>query len=129
MLITLTSKKYLFKIIILFLRYNCKTRNRTTMKGTNLLVKTILSESPETRDDDLLLYKKVILQLKYNFNFLTIGRYLSLCKKKSIPTYDTVTRLRRLAQMKDSTLRGALWSKRHKEKKEKALRDMGYAEK
>lgn len=71
------------------------------------LVKTILETHPETRDDDYLLWLKVLeVTCERDPKPLTVGEFLKCVKCSSFPHFETVSRSRRKAQEKYPKLRG-----------------------
>lgn len=75
------------------------------------LVKTILERSPETRDDDFLLWLKVLEKVaEYNHipdftKTMTLAEFLSIARFTKFPLYHSVSRARRKAQEKFPDLR------------------------
>lgn len=85
------------------------------MKLTNVtqLVRTILTDTPETRDDDYLLWLESIQRVARNNNIpdiskiMTVGDYLKIAKYSQMPHYESVSRARRRLQEKYPELRGS----------------------
>ncbi len=75
------------------------------------LVQQILEESPETRDDDYLLWLCVIQKFTAEHNitdvskYMSVGAFLAAVKYMGIPLYETVSRERRKVQEKYPELR------------------------
>jgi hypothetical protein len=79
----------------------------------------------DTRDCDLLLYCQI---LKMNDAENTPAWWLfQKIKAGKLPSFDSVTRIRRMVQLCEPTLRGELWVERHTKKQQKAKNDLGYA--
>lgn len=76
------------------------------------IVKDILTEHPETRDDDSRCYERVIEHygMSKNMRFVTLEKRV---RNGELPSRDTVVRLRRMVQKSNVELRGLLWDKRH----------------
>jgi hypothetical protein len=92
------------------------------------LVEQILTENKATRDDDVLLFEKVLSHLGFNATIKAVSSYIRAVNMKELPNYDTITRLRRKLQQDDERLRGPLWLERHTHKVNRALSDLGYAQ-
>lgn len=84
---------------------------RRLINVTNL-VKTFLETMPETRDDDYLLWLKVIEKVAEINNLpdfsktMTFGSFLATMKYTKLPPYHSVSRARRKMQEKYPELRG-----------------------
>ena len=76
------------------------------------MVLGVLEEYPVTRNDDGMLYTHICGALGYDLHELSIHSWFAKLDAKQVPSYESVTRLRRLAQMKHPQLRGAAWAKR-----------------
>ena len=92
------------------------------------IVEHILSVTARTRDGDQELYKEVLFALNFNTLKQSALSLIMKVKFKELPSLDTITRLRRKAQMDNPNLRGDLWNDRHGIKVEKALSDLGYSQ-
>lgn len=69
------------------------------------LVKGILVESPEARDDDDILYMKVVE--KYGLGEIPVKAFLKCRRTYRIPSYESVGRCRRKLQEKYEEFRGS----------------------
>lgn len=78
------------------------------------LVRTILTKFPETRDDDFLLYGYVCYNLNEQVWTTSFGKIVRDHKKLGMPSYETITRMRRSLQEKEPALRGQAYAKRKK---------------
>lgn len=82
------------------------------------IVKGILSEYPKTRDDDLLLWGVFLHKYQYvgrNENFYDV---IQTAQKRKIPSYESITRVRRKVQECEPLLRGTRRAVRKQEEKE-----------
>lgn len=76
------------------------------------VVKIILMESPEARDDDYLLWLKVIEKVAEWHRIpdftktMTFGTFLTMAKYSQFPHFESVSRARRKLQEKYEILRG-----------------------
>ena len=89
------------------------------LSNTANLVKEILTDKPETRDDDYLLWVEVIKRttkdkFDYSMSFVT---FLYTARFLNIPQFETVSRARRKVQEQHPELKGT-------EKVRKAREDM-----
>ena len=64
------------------------------------IVKPILEEYPETRDDDFLLYAAVIEKCRPDLQNLSVIDFLTMHKDLYCPSYESVSRVRRRLQNK-----------------------------
>lgn len=88
------------------------------------LIREILLKNIESRDCDVTLYIEVLKHFNcHNLNAILL---LYKIKYKTIPSFDTISRLRRQAQEQEQSLRGEMWNTRHTTKQEKAKSDLGY---
>jgi len=87
-------------------------------------VTNALTLKPTTRDCDIALYCE-ILQANGVDN-LPAWWLFQKVKNGAFPSFDSVTRIRRMVQMAEPTLRGNLWVERHTTKQQKARKDLGY---
>ena len=83
------------------------------MKDCEDKVIDILKEDAMTRDSDEILYSRYIEKLGYPATTVTVSRLLTLITLRAVPTFETISRCRRLAQTQHSELRGDSWEKRH----------------
>jgi hypothetical protein len=90
------------------------------MKDFNDIIKTLLGQNPELRDNDLKLIANIwwmkINQIKHRYDDLelqTIHGFIKLYSEGKIPNDQTIRRERRKIQEHDKSLRGKLWNKRH----------------
>lgn len=96
--------------------------------NTTDLVKTILTEKPETRDDDYLLWAETILETirkrEYPYIYdLTLLYTLKHIHKMGLPPFQSVSRARRKLQAKYPELRGSDRARRGRAKKEKTFKE------
>lgn len=83
----------------------------------NEMVHSVLSNFPETRDDDFLLYGYVCHNMMKgtthsNVWNMTFGYICSNHLQMELPSYESVTRMRRKIQEGDSELRGTGYHRR-----------------
>ncbi len=96
------------------------------MKNYKKLVSQTLLENISARDDDQYLYSVVLSKLGFKVEEELSLLLIAKVTAKTLPSLDTITRLRRMVQMTTPSLRGTLWDERHGKKVEKALSDLGY---
>jgi hypothetical protein len=84
-----------------------------------------LIKDAKTRDCDILLYSEILK--KYGKLYISAGELMHQVKSGLVPSYDRVTRVRRLVQEHNEGLRGKEWSKRHVERQAEVKKDLGYA--
>ena len=81
------------------------------MTNITKLVKTILENHPETRDDDYLLWLKVLWSVQYcdipDYMNMPVCKFLECAKYMKFPHYETVSRARRKLQEKYPELRAS----------------------
>lgn len=94
--------------------------NDLTQKVTLALINSI-----DARDCDVTLY--ICILKMFNSQHITAIQMMYDVKNKKLPSYDTISRLRRKVQEENEMLRGNIWARRHNEKQEKAKSDLGYA--
>lgn len=82
------------------------------MKDLNELVKRILAEHKEARDDDFKVIGYVIKALKPEAMQLTFGQALWNHSKLDLPSFETIRRTRQKIQHDHPELRGELYLKR-----------------
>lgn len=73
----------------------------------------MLREHPTARDHDTYLYHFLLMRLGRDPKVLTVFQLLSEIKGGSLPSMDTVSRVRRLLQYEKPELRGPKWKERH----------------
>lgn len=76
------------------------------MKNYYNIVKRILTDNSETRDDDMYLYALVVAEsglVGVDEPFYSV---LAAAKEKKLPSYESVSRARRKVQEKEPDLRG-----------------------
>ena len=100
--------------------FNMKNHNQIKMDVTLALI-----QDAKTRDCDILLYSEILR--KQGKLFISAGDLMHQVKNGELPSYDSVSRIRRMVQMQNENLRGKEWAKRHIEKQNKAKKDLGYA--
>jgi hypothetical protein len=91
---------------------------------TNKVTLVLVSNIP-SRDCDVTLYIG-ILKI-YNAQHITAMQLMYEVKNGNVPSYDSISRIRRKVQQENKSLRGQIWAKRHNEKQDKAKSDLGYA--
>ena len=96
------------------------------MKQYFKIVKHVLEKTPQSRDDDQVLYSHVLAEFNFNIFKEPAWNLITKISKKQLPSVDSVTRVRRMLQERHIELRGELWSVRHGLKQEKAKSDLGY---
>lgn len=82
------------------------------MKDLNELVKRILAEHKEARDDDFKVIGYVIKSLNPEAMQLTFGQALWNHSKLDLPSFETIRRTRQKIQHDHPELRGELYLKR-----------------
>jgi len=82
------------------------------MKDLNELVKRILAEHKEARDDDFKVIGYVIKTLKPEAMQLTFGQALWNHSKLDLPSFESIRRTRQKIQHDHPELRGELYLKR-----------------
>lgn len=82
------------------------------MKDLNELVKRILAEHKEARDDDFKVIGYVIKALKPEAMQLTFGQALWNHSKLDLPSFESIRRTRQKIQHDHPELRGELYLKR-----------------
>lgn len=97
--------------------------------NTTKLVKTILTEKPETRDDDNLLWLEALRSATKDFKYgskmadLTLAYVLKSIHSLGLPSFETVSRARRKLQEKYPELRGSEEARRHRAKRETTFKE------
>ena len=76
------------------------------MKDYYDIVKTILTENPATRDDDMLLYGAFCARYLIVAPDETFYKVMSTAKARGLPSYESITRNRRKVQELEPELRG-----------------------
>ena len=96
------------------------------MKGLQTQVREILTENVASRDCDKTLFSAVVRAKGLEPSNVNLVQYIAYVDKRILPNYDSITRVRRLLQMREPQLRGILWDSRHGLKQDKAKKDLGY---
>jgi hypothetical protein len=80
-------------------------------------IKELLTTFPDTRDNDVVLYSRLMKRLIGNIGYynLTAKDLLLGIHTNKYPSMDSVGRVRRRLQENESALRGVVWRKRHKD--------------
>jgi hypothetical protein len=97
--------------------------------NTAYLVKQILTEMPEARDDDYLLWLKVIERVSETLNIpdytktIPFGLFLATAKYSKLPHFETVSRTRRKIQEKFPELRATAETQAARSELEESYRD------
>lgn len=89
-------------------------------------VKDLLIEKEALRDNDQNLYIQVLAKYSFDVRSRSSLDLITKVKDKSLPSLDSITRLRRRVQQQNPLLRGKEYEKRHGVKQDKALSDLGY---
>ena len=82
------------------------------MKDLKEVVKTVLTEHKEARDDDFKVIGYVIKTLNPEAMQLTLGQALWNHSKLDLPSFETIRRTRQSIQHDNPELRGELYLKR-----------------
>lgn len=85
------------------------------MKDYYSEVKRIMTNWPNTQDDDFLLYAVFIAEGRYVSSNETFYSVMSTAKQRNLPSYESVTRARRKVQESEPALRGKRYSARKTE--------------
>lgn len=102
---------------------------------TTELVKGILEEQPETRDDDNLLWLEALRasvrerKNGYKMCDLTLAYVLKSVNQLGLPPFGTVARARRRLQAKYPELRGTEYTKRKRAERETVFKEYATNEK
>lgn len=88
----------------------------------NELVEKALREHPVTRDDDLKLFVWVVYYIKPELMDKKFSETLWNHKENGLPSFETVTRIRRKLQEKNYHLRGKAYEDRHHKESEYIMR-------
>ena len=96
------------------------------MESTQSIVREILTQNIASRDCDKTLFSELVRAKGFEPLNISLIQYISYVNNKTLPNYDTITRARRIIQMREPNLRGLLWDSRHGVKHEKAKKDLGY---
>lgn len=82
------------------------------MKDLNEIVKRILEEHPETRDDDFKVIGYVVKEMSPNAMKLNFGQVLWNHNKLNLPSFETIRRTRQKLQHDIPELRGNVYKER-----------------
>ena len=102
-----------------------KPNEITNIKGE---VERLLREEPKYRDSDTLLWARIVQDYLGGFEMLrAMSAYELLRKftKGELPSYESVSRARRLVQQDNEELRGTAYHERQK-KTEDIAKELGY---
>jgi len=102
-----------------------KKNEITNMKGR---VEELLKEEPKYRDSDTLLWARIVQDYLGGFEMLKhISAYELLRKftKGELPSYESISRVRRMIQQDNESLRGENYHERQKKVDEVAA-ELGY---
>ena len=88
-------------------------------------VTLLLLENNNARDCDITLY--IGIAKIYGVLYGTAIQLLWDMKDGRMPSFETISRIRRKVQEDNESLRGEKWATRHNEKQIKAKKDLGYA--
>lgn len=97
--------------------------------NTTKLVKEILTDKPETRNDDNLLWLESVRAVVKNFKYgnkmteLTFAYVLKNIHSLGLPSFESVSRSRRKLQEKYPELRGSEYVRRKRSEREKVYRE------
>ena len=84
----------------------------------NQIVEDVLKEHPEARDDDHKLFIWVCYYQKPELLNETFSKAFWNHNENGLPSFETITRIRRKAQEKKPELRGKAYDKRHQKESE-----------
>lgn len=84
------------------------------MKDYYELVKSIMVQYPDTRDDDMRLYAIVVHQKTHLKPSVAFYEAMYNHVRYDMPSYESVTRARRKVQEKEEALRGKKYNERKK---------------
>lgn len=79
---------------------------REEISNTQILVKRLLTECPETRNSDMILYIKVVEKLNSACNSMAFESVLRNLKELGLPCFETVRRTRAKIQSEYPELKG-----------------------
>jgi len=102
-----------------------KLNEITNIRGT---VENLLREEPKYRDSDTLLWARIVQDYLGGFDILrAMSAYELLRKftKGELPSYESVSRARRMVQQDNEELRGTAYAERQK-KVEQITEELGY---
>ena len=88
------------------------------MKDYNTVVEHILQRHPDARDSDFRLFGWVCAVIKPDVMSLPFKQVLWQHQELDLPSYETITRIRRKLQEKNPELRGKAFQKRHEKESE-----------
>lgn len=77
------------------------------IKNTEFIVKVVLEEMPETREDDFLLVAEVYCKMKPDIITLPFNLVMLNHKDFKLPYFETITRARRKLQAENQSLRAS----------------------
>jgi hypothetical protein len=84
------------------------------MKRVKYVVQDILHRKPETRDDDVLLYGWVLMNAGTDIKEMSASTLLRRMQARTLPSLNTVIRIRARLQEQREDLRGFSYAKRHR---------------
>lgn len=87
------------------------------------LVKAILEKYPETRDDDNLLWAKVLEAVNFDSSDMTLSFVLENVKRYGLPSFQTVSRARRKVQQDHPELKGTARIQQKRKEQEQKYRE------
>jgi len=88
-------------------------------------VQWVLQRSKKSRDNNLILYKNVLMHfLKVDLRTISALALLKGIKDKEYPNYDSVTRASRKLQELHPELRGKEWNARHGKPVDETITDL-----
>ena len=92
-----------------------RTGQKTRQKANPFqkIIHKALRENEQSRDDDLLLFGVICMRMHVDPATVTLLDVLVGMRYGDIPSFDTLTRLRRECQEKDPSVRGKRWYDRH----------------
>ena len=90
------------------------------LKKVKETVRQIMEQSPETRDDDFLLMKRVCSVCGYDPRGVSLDDYLS--HGTELPGFESVQRARRKVQLERPDLRGSADAERVRKEREQQYR-------
>ena len=89
-------------------------------------VKEIMEQYPETRDNDLLLYSRIISELNYSGNIYSFNEIVVFVNNGTLPDIQYISRCRRFVENEYPELRGLLYEKKHERYQKEVKEELGY---
>ena len=105
---------------------NFKTYKPMKILNYKKKVKEIMEQYPETRDNDLLLYSRIIAELNYSGNIYLFNEIVILVNNGTLPDIQYISRCRRFVENESPELRGLLYEKKHERYQKEVKEELGY---